>query len=159
MRQTQVVAQAEERKHQWVDVSEKPDSYWETRRCLICELQDMRLRDRSKPHSRNKWEVSTPCIEPVPDTISFEELKRELAEHNVSEKPWAVGHPGKWTVGFYMGTFPYPMLDAKGRETLEHGFAKLLRWVRARQYNLNRYSRFEEERRRANYVHPCEDDD
>ncbi len=148
--------------HQWVDVSEKPETYLENRRCLICELEDVRHRDPVGRHYRNDWKVETPCIEPVSKTVSYEDLVRELAENKVRAKPWVVGVPGDWTVGFFIGgneIFPFPMLVVKAPKTIEHGFAKLLRWVRARQYVLGRYSQFDEMCRRAHTSHCCCDDD
>ena len=147
--------------HAWVDITDystKP--FWERRRCPVCGLEDIRLHDRSEPHTRNAWEVTTPCIEPVKNKIFYDELICELKRHGVREQPHCVGVPGNWTVGFNIGgSYPFPMLYAKGMETLENGFAKLLRWIRARQYNVNRYSDFEYQRRLADHSCACCDDD
>ena len=128
-----------EREHAWIIETENPHPMWEERTCAVCELKDQRSRDRRPP--RSDWEVTTPCIEPVPDTVTYEALLAELALHNVKEQPHVMGHPGSWHIGFFIGRGRvYPSYWIEAPRTLEHGFAKLLRWVRARQYNVRLYS-------------------
>lgn len=126
--------------HQWEVKPGEPHPYWEERRCTVCHLDDMRLRDRnSNPNGpRYNWGVKMPCIEPVPNVVDYSALVQELRERKVPRHVLCVGVPGKWFVGFQIPrTYPYPMLEAK---TIEEGFAELLRWIRARQYDVYKHS-------------------
>lgn len=133
------------RQHEWKDQSYSPDSFLEERICRVCDLTDRRLRNVANPF----WQVTTPCIEPVPDLVRFEDLMEELRAHGVRETPMAIGHPGNWQIGFALlqqkslnrhGTCP--RIPIAGNDTLEHGWARLMRWIRARQYSVNMYSTF-----------------
>jgi len=149
------------RDHAWVDTTDystKP--YWERRRCPVCELEDMRLHDRSKPCARNAWEVTTPCIEPVKESVSYDELVAELKQYGVRERPYCMGVPGKWIVGFRTGQGSVcPMIEVQAIQTLDHGFARLVRWVRARQYRVNQYSNIDYLRKLEDHSCCCCDDD
>lgn len=142
--------------HQWVERTKDPHPYWRDRDCAVCHLHDMRVREPSGHGPRDEWSVTTPCIEPVPERVSFDVLQAELKQHKVKESPHAVGHPGKWCVGLWIGgSHPYPMIQVPD---LDLGWAELLRWVRARQYNVHRYSDIEYQKRLAE-PDPCYCDD
>ena len=146
------------REHAWEPVIENPHPMWEERTCAVCGLKDMRARDRHPP--RGDWEVTTPCIEPVPDTVTYDALLAELTEHGVKERPYVMGHPGSWCVGFFIGLGAvYPSIHVESPLALEHGFAQLLRLIRARQYNVHRYSDIGYQRQLANYTCHCGDVD
>lgn len=133
------------RQHQWNEPFSISASYlWEERVCKICGLKDRRYKTAGA-----SWEIRTPCIEPVPDLVRFEDLMEELRAHEVRETPMAIGHPGNWQIGFALlrqknlnrhGTCP--KIPITGDDTLEHGWAQLLRWIRARQYSVSKYSDF-----------------
>lgn len=141
--------------HQW----QKKDSYhgspYDERVCPVCKLEDMRSKHGDMHRKKNDgWKVSTPCIEPVPDRVEFDELVTELNAHPVQveinpgirrmktfdDVVFCKGRPGRWRVGLdlFDGVFPddYKVTHL----TLELGFAALLRWMRARQYNPYLYS-------------------
>lgn len=128
------------RQHAWKTKPGKPHSYWEERLCKVCQLEDMRVRDRSELGPRHDWSITTPCIEPVPENVSYQEFAKELKEHMVCKDPLLVGVPGKWYIGFSIGSGGYHLYPYIETDTVEHGFSTLLKWVRARQYNLYRYS-------------------
>lgn len=149
------------RKHSWKDSSSQPDSVWEERTCDVCGLKDERLRDQKLKHANCKWKVTTPCIELPPSKVSYKELSTELKQHKVTQLPLAIGVPGNWQIGFTLtsndnGRDVCPSIQAK---TLEKGFAELLRWIRARQYDPYMYSDFSRAQSHFSYKCPCGDDD
>lgn len=125
------------RPHSWIIKTENPHPYWEERHCPTCLLHDMRVRDRSTDGPRRDWGVVVPCIEPVPDQVSYGDLVRDIREHGVKERPLAYGVPGDWTVGFSLGGRGrvYPSFHATAPRTLEYAFADLTRWIRVRRYD------------------------
>lgn len=152
------------REHVWVyKPIKEPTQTWEERHCPECDLKDERRhdiseRDRGRTHHGN-WQVTTPCIEPVPSSVDYATLEVELKAHDVREYVQAIGRPGAWIIGFGLGGSGeynvYPLIEAKD---LDHGFALLLRWMRVRQYNVDRYSNFSYARGLANST-CCGDDD
>ncbi len=148
------------RPHTWVDKTKTP-SLWEDRACLVCKLEDTRDKDPKAPF--RKWRVTTPCIEPVPELVSCRDLERELDAHGVRERPLCIGSPTSgWVVGFSIGGRGYnvyPRIEVKGSLSLEHAFADLTRWIRARQYEPDRYSDFSYARQLADSSCACGDDD
>lgn len=126
------------REHDWVEVSD--NGVREDRRCKLCGVPDNRIR-------KSPWQVTTPCIEPVPDKVSYQaliaeikvQLPQEYAHKQLIGRIVCHGVPGNWQVGFstYMSTYPH---QKDGFRELEHGFASVLRYLRARQFDPYKYS-------------------
>lgn len=144
------------RKHSWKELPR--DEVRRERVCLTCGLGDVRIRTRD-----DTWCVTTPCIEPVPERVTYEALVAELAAHPVEvEISWGIrrretfdkkihceGVPGKWRVGLtgakHLFVFRSPLDRAfwtPEYAELELGFARLLRDLRARDYNPFTYSEY-----------------
>jgi len=56
--------------------------------------------------TNGQWKVTTPCIEPAPDTMTYQAFMDDLRAHDCEPvlrslcgTPYAMGHPGKWQVG------------------------------------------------------------
>ncbi len=142
--------------HEWREVHEHSEGF-EARGCSICGLRDRKQKDE-------RWAVDWSCIRPVPEEISYEDLRDELAQHSphiwrphtgirqmsFSGNILCHGVPGRWYIGLSKGDgFPYVFRDLKlyrgelvfwpiggrGVAKLEQGFALLLRAMRARCYN------------------------
>ncbi len=151
--------------HVWSPVKQYEGSPYEERLCSVCLLKDGRNKDNGTFHrdaEALKWYVTTPCIEPVPDSIDFDALIVELAANPVSiqidygmvrtrtfdDAVFCTGRPGAWRVGLYLttdGLFPErPDRKLADRQapypTIERASAELLRWMRARQYDPYMYS-------------------
>lgn len=138
--------------HQWKKSFENEDR--EERECALCQLTDHRRKRGSMWAEPSGWKIATPCIEPVPERVSFDELVNELKENpreveieygikrikTFDDLVLCIGRPGKWRVGlsFFDGLFP----DKYGvtYQTLEEAYSALLRWMRARNYNPYLYS-------------------
>ncbi|GEM_PF-2736879 len=128
--------------HAWKQVDQYEGSPYEERFCGICHLKDIRSQDGGR------WKVGTPCIERVPKTISYDRLIREIFQF-VEDKRKAqellnrircIGVPGAWAVGIVLnGYVTYPEHKELYKD-FEAGFAEVLRWLRARQFNLYQYS-------------------
>ena len=152
--QAAVQTATNERPHAWVYVPKIPlDGDWEYRDCPHCGLQDSRAPSFNN-HNR-EWRVTTPCIIPVPENLTFDTLCTELKEHgrlgcerneaHYNLRPYVMGWPGKWSIGFIVygeggKTMLVPDLHA---ETLEQGWALLLRWLRAREYSPEAHRHYE----------------
>ena len=122
--------------HQWASKSAPPGSRWQERHCPVCGLWDRRHAERKVGSNGHGWQVTLPCIEPVPERVEYHELFLELFEHRVQLKPICVGVPGDWTVGFDQSEgVLVPKVKIFAPDTLEHGFAALLRWIRVRRYD------------------------
>lgn len=128
--------------HRWILKTENPHPYWEERKCTVCGLEDQRVRDQT-PGPRQNWGVTTPCIEPVPAEVDKEAFERELEAHQVKERVLFIGTPGKWMIGFSVGSEGYHLYPILQADTPEHAYAALLTWIRARQYNVRLYSQYE----------------
>lgn len=128
--------------HQWEPKPTAPNSLFQERFCPVCELRDRRVVKRKSGDTVHGWQVFTPCIEPVPESVEYQDLILELIEHGVHLRPWCIGAPGEWTVGFVVDRDrkPYPAIKLKTHENLEHGYARLTRWIRARTYRADLYS-------------------
>ena len=137
----------EKKPHDWQDLP-KDESMWCRRRCSVCKLEDIFPKDGSPRSLRSvgAWIADSSCIEPVPEKVTYEELMAELKIHHVSEQPIVIGYPGKWSVGFRIfcrsGVTNFPHFEVIAPLTMEHGFAELLRWIRAREYNFDREPNF-----------------
>lgn len=150
--------------HQW----QKKDSYsgspYDERLCPVCKLEDMRTKSGDMYRKKNDgWKVSTPCIEPVPERVDFDQLIDELNAHPVQvqvdhgirrirtfdEVVFCKGRPGKWRVGLDLFEGVFPEDHKVTYLTLEMGYAALLRWMRARQYNPYLYSSLNQMRETA----------
>ena len=138
------IVSAPEREHAWAPPRGKRHDIWELRVCSVCDLEDARRWDGS-----SAWEVTTPCIEPVPSGVTFRALKAELRRHKVRDRPLVVGAPGHWYVGFSLGTIEWHQYPSLPASTIKEGFALLLRWIRARHYDVTRYGPFAEAREHA----------
>lgn len=131
---------------------------WEERDCPVCGLYDSRRQNPERerhlvPHGN--WKVTTPCIEPVPERVTFEAFIADLTAHDIdilnpkrSIAPHAMGHPGNWRVGFkrYLQNDEVrldPAIEIKAPLDLEHGWAALLRWLRARHYDMYTHRNYE----------------
>ncbi len=128
--------------HAWEPKKTKPSYAFQERYCPICELWDRRHWVR-KPHDKSHgWQIETGCIIPVPDRVDYEDLVLELVEHGLGLRPWCIGAPGQWTVGFVVArdSKPYPAIKLMTHEDLNNGFAHLTRWIRVRQYRPDMYS-------------------
>lgn len=158
--------------HSWKDLTHVEGR--EERVCTVCGLDDMRFgKDES-------WRIKTPCIEPLGQRVSYEELVKELGnnpvrvhhqgitrERTFEELVLCHGTPGKWRVGLYAGSgspfvFSSP-LDNDGSilghvPELEIGFARLLRGMRARQYDPYRHSSYGYVLQLADSPRYCDDD-
>lgn len=142
------------RAHQWINKKVAEGATWDERDCPLCGLHDQRKRSDMKqikgktvfvPTPEAPWGVTTPCIEPVPESITYEAFMADLKEHDCLPgprsfmgTPHAMGHPGKWRVGLRTtsirgGAELKPAIEV---EDLERGWTLLLRWIRARQYLL-----------------------
>lgn len=128
--------------HAWVPRETKPGHPFQERYCPICELWDRRPLVRKPQDNSHGWQIKTGCILPVPDRVEYDDLVLELMEHELVIRPWCIGAPGQWTVGFVVAcdAKPYPAIKLKTHEDLNCGFAHLTRWIRARQYRLDLYS-------------------
>jgi hypothetical protein len=122
--------------HAWITKKSAPDSYWVDRQCSVCLLEDTRKRDPAT----SPWKVTTPCIVPVASRITYEELMKELNAHKVNECVACVGIPGEWETGLRIGGPTYIYRIGGSTRTPEEGFANVLRWMRARQFDVHRYS-------------------
>jgi hypothetical protein len=132
------------REHQWIEKPGHQDSIFDERKCSVCFLDDRRMRRDAKYAQFHKdWGVTTPCIEPVPDHVSKEEFLKELEQHRVRQWPLLVGLPGDWQIGFSIGSGGYHLYPTIKTDLPEHGFSLLLIWLRARQYDVRRYSDFD----------------
>jgi len=131
------------------------------------------VNNPSFPESE-RWKVDTPCIARVPNRISFRKFVSEIFRnvkddreaHKLLGRVFCVGipgssaeAPGKWQVGLYIaeGGAVYPYRD-KPFPTLEEGFAELLRWLRARQFDPYKYSSLQHIENRAHSFCGCDDD-
>lgn len=142
------------RKHEWKELPR--DEGRRERVCESCGLGDVRDRNGT-------WSVKTPCIEPVPERVSYEALIAELAAHPVEvELSYGVrrlqtfeqqirceGVPGKWKVGLTgaktLFVFSSPLDSGFWTPEfaeLELGFARLLRDLRARGYDPYKHSEY-----------------
>lgn len=125
------------KEHSWVANDTHP--YWEQRRCSVCHLEDLRIwpeRQERDDCTSNHWREKRGCIEPVPDSITYEDLLAEMSAAELRQgagrfllMPHAQGRPGQWTVSFASSA---PHLTVA---TLEEGWAELLRWLRVRGFD------------------------
>lgn len=131
------------REHQWEKKESYKDSPYEERYCPVCELEEKRSHEGKRP-----WKVDTPCIEPVPSSVTYEALIKEIAEVVMDPRAaldlrrlvHCAGVPGAWYVGIATGDgYVLPHRTEKFKE-LNEGFAALLRWLRARQFDPYKYS-------------------
>lgn len=139
------------REHAWQDVPQYEGSPYEERLCPACGLKDGRNRDDGTwlPHAENlKWKVATPCIEPVPDKISYHRLVEEIFSvfedkrkaQELVNRIRCIGVPGSWAVGIVInGHVTYPEVKVPFKD-YDSGFAEVLRWLRARQFDPYKYS-------------------
>ena len=131
---------SEPREHQWVvPPNADPGSYWEDRDCPVCGLRDSKIRNRQATEFGGMWRVTTPCIEPPPPSMSFDDLLADLKAHGLGQSEvYAVGNPKCWAIGFRRMRGRDEKLEPDIRivppQTLEHGWSELVRWLRARQY-------------------------
>jgi hypothetical protein len=137
--------------HAWQPVSQYEGSPYEERLCPTCGLKDARSKDDGTwlPGADTlKWKVTTPCIEPVPEKISYHRLVEEIFL-GLSDKRKAqelvnrircIGVPGKWAVGIVInGHVTYPEVKEPFKD-YDYGFAEVLRWLRVRQFDPYKYS-------------------
>ena len=160
--------------HQWRSVPQYKGSPYEERWCPQCDLHDRKCTSNPGFPESEQWKVHTPCIERVDSRISYGNLVSEIfrnvkgdhAAHKLLERvrcvgvpSRGVGIPGKWQVGFYIAEtgVVYPHRDKPFR-SLEQGFAELLRWLRARQFDPYKYSNLQQSESRANSFCGCDDD-
>lgn len=151
------------REHDWREIPETCADY-ERRGCPVCGLTDRRKK-------QEEWKVTWPCIEPVPEEISFGRLYEELSMHpavvwqpstgsrkmSFERHILCHGRPGNWHVGLSKGDgYPYVFDSirlvcgglmhwppaARGVKKLAIGYADLLRAMRARRYNPQTLSNF-----------------
>ncbi len=129
------------------------------RRCRLCEVPDWSIND-------SPWRVRTPCIEPVPERVSYEELKAEIRlnvaheyKHRLLvERIQCVGVPGRWRVGLAVaGDGIWPSRKEPFKD-MEVGFAELLRYLRARQFDPYKYSDLRYNEQLAHHDCPFDDD-
>lgn len=143
--------QPAEREHAWVARS-NPYPDWEERDCPVCGLQDKRyIGEETLFERRREWGVKIPCIEQPPEKVTFQELTTELEQHGEKQprlSPYAMGNPNRWTIGLFRSgarglTQLRPAIILTPDQTLEHGWAQLLRWIRVRQYQPSKFEHYE----------------
>ena len=127
--------------HQWFAVATLRGSGLQKRYCPVCRLCDSRDGNLPHPNENHGWKVQTPCIAPMPETIDAEDFRMKLIEHGVTHRPvikqTAMGN----IIGFKMEDDSiHPQLRVDSRQSIEHAYARLLRWVKARYYDVKRYS-------------------
>lgn len=156
--------------HLWRSVKQYEGSPYKQRECPVCGLKDTcsaSTSDALLDNGELGWKVTTPCIEPVPITISYSRLLREIFDHIGSERDAqllvgrirCVGIPGKWQVGLYVANgVTYPHRDMPFTD-IDQGFAELLRWLRARQFDPYKYSDLRYSESLAKHDSCCGDDD
>jgi hypothetical protein len=156
--------------HVWEPMPEYEFSPYERRRCPVCHLDDSRNKDDGTwfPHASNlKWKVTTPCIEPVPEKISYhcfvEEVFSAVADKRRAQelvgRIRCIGVPGSWSVGIVVdGRVTYPEHKELHKD-YEVGFAEVLRWLRARQFDPYKYSDLHYRERLADRSDCCAYDD
>lgn len=137
--------------HDWEMLSQYEGSPYEDRLCRVCHLKDGRNKDDGTwlPHAENlKWKVTTPCIEPVPEKISYHRLVEEIfagvqgkrMAQDLVDKIRCIGVPGRWSVGIVInGHVTYPEVKDPYKD-FEAGFAEMLRWLACRQFDPYKYS-------------------
>ncbi len=164
--------------HQWEELKRDKDSDIRERHCAVCDLttrQDLRAakyhKDRGTYDEKKSWSVHTPCIEPVPERVSYEDLVKELKAHpakvwntygggkvtkTFEDRIHCMGVPGRWRVGFSTerSVSPYHSPFAE----LELGFAWILRYMRARQYDPYLYSDLSYQEQLGRHDDCCSDD-
>lgn len=137
--------------HAWQPVPQYQGSPYEERLCSNCHLKDIRNKDDGSWRSdapNLQWKVVTACIEEVPQTISYHHLVEEVfaqvkdrkKAQELIGKIRCIGVPGKWAVGIVVnGYVTYPEVKELYND-YEAGFAEMLRWLRARQFDPYKYS-------------------
>lgn len=156
--------------HVWESKPEYEGSPYERRRCAVCHLDDGRNKNDGTwlPHAENlKWRVTTPCIEPVPEKISYHLLVEEIFSafsdkrkaQDLLNRIRCIGVPGNWAVGIVIsGRVTYPEVKEPFKD-YDYGFAEVLRWLRARQFDPYRYSDLHYRERLADRSDCCIDSD
>lgn len=125
--------------HVWIKLMIPRDAKVQKRYCPTCQLCDSRP-NVPHPNENHGWQVYTPCILPVPETIDEESFRLKLIEHGVTHR-YAIQETAMGSViGFKMEDETlYPKLKIMPKQTVEHAFSRLLRWVKARYYVISRY--------------------
>lgn len=153
--------------HAWRPVSQYEGSPYEERHCSRCDLTDTRNTSNPTFPEAEQWKVNTFCIVRVPGRISYRKLvseiflnvKNERDAQQLVHRVRCVGIPTNWQVGLYIvGTgVVYPHRDKPFRY-LEEGFAELLRWLRARQFDPYKYSGLRDSESLTHDFCGCDDD-
>jgi hypothetical protein len=74
------------------------------------------------------------------ETIDAEDFRMKLIEHGVTYRAVIQDLAGGMIIGFRMeDDSVYPKLRIESHQTVEHAYARLLRWTKARYYDVNRY--------------------
>jgi hypothetical protein len=145
------------REHDWK--TSEGNGVRKDRRCELCEISEFSIRD-------SPWQVTTPCIEPVPERVSYEELVAEIRANVADERlreqlvgrVQCIGVPGQWRVGLFVGGGSVWPFRNKPFQDMEVGFARLLRYLRGRQFNPDSDSDLQYAARLAHHDCPCDDD-
>jgi hypothetical protein len=156
--------------HDWETVPQYEGSPYEGRLCSRCHLADSRSKDDGTwlPGADTlKWKVTTPCIESVPEKISYHRLVEEIFSalpdkrkaQELVNRIRCIGVPGKWAVGIVVnGHVTYPEIKEPFKD-YDYGFAEVLRWLRARQFDPYKYSDLHYRERLADRSDCCVESD
>jgi hypothetical protein len=164
--------------HAWNEEPLTPGQIRAYRNCDVCGLQDSKLLQSKHPqHPGTQWQVTTPCIEPIPETITWEEFKADLAANGFEHRGvasnqyrslpfvYAEGNPDDWRVGIEwhdssIAIRREPTFNIKAPETLERGYALVLQWLRARHYHPRKYPSYQSTGMKTVLIdRDCGDDD